>query len=203
MLHRIFSGDLRHATSDYANATWETRAQCADGDRAFRFAPINKAYGEGATLGMILADVAGSMNLEIPRELANSEILRRQYAAGYTASGKARDELTRLLSPYGYEWSIQDGKLLVLATSDVRAQRDAVLSTANGMEGSPKWTTPEKKGASPTLQVMNRLYPQLQVGQTVTVESRTANGRFKLLKVSHTGDTHGQEFSTKVECKPL
>lgn len=203
VLNRIYSGDLRHAYSEIKKADWETKAQCGDGDRAYKFASVNRTYNDGATVGTIVADIAKKMDLRIPDDFAGSAAARAVFNTGETTSGPARDELTRLLSPYGFEWSIQDGKLLILHTSKARSLADSVISLANGMEGSPKWTTPEKAGKASTLKVTNRLYPQLQPGQTVTVESRDTSGRFKLTKVTHKGDTHGKEWSTEVECDPL
>lgn len=202
-LKHVFTGDLRFGSSRIEQPDWLTKLQLADGDRAYRHARVSKSYVRGTPVSKMLADAAKAMGLRVPPEVAASPELAEQVATGAVANGPARDELTRLLAPYGYYWSIQDGALTILKSQTTTATRAWLISQETGMVGSPEFSTPERTGKTPVLQLKCLLFPELIPGGKIQVQSRAINGIFKLVKVSHTGDTHGSDWQTEVEAKAL
>lgn len=200
---RIFLGNLRFGYSDLDDdGTWETNLQLADGDGAWRYARVNRAYKKGIPVTTVLQDAAKTMGLTIDASTLASNELQSQIASGITLYGPTRDELTRLLAPFGYNWSIQDGKMQILRDEDTRSDQARIISEDTGMVYSPQWQVPEKDGQAAMLHVKCLLYPELTPGARIQVSSRDVNGMFRIEKVTHTGDTHGDDWLSEIEAKP-
>lgn len=203
----VYTGDLRHGYSKQENTEWLTVLQCGDGSRAYASARVNRSYGPRTSVLTVLRDAATSLNLVLPRNVEVSAELQRQFTKGYQLYGQAADELARLLAPFGYSWSIQDGRLQVLKDEETRADRAYLISVKTGLLGSPEFQTPSaadnKKGRAATLSFRTQLYPQLTPGAKVDVQAEAIKGTFRIEKVTHTGDSHGDAWQTDVEAKPV
>lgn len=198
----LFSGDVTWARSSMVGPTWETRMIVADGARAFANARVSKVYGAGATVIQVLRDAAASMQLTLPKEIETSAELREQFTTSFVFSSKTSDELSRLLAPFGYTWSVQGGRLQILRDEDFLKDSIALISETNGMVGSPDAGKPSTKGKAPPINIKLKLYPELSPGALVQVDSRECTGRFKIQRVRHTGDTKSGDWYTEIEVEP-
>lgn len=198
----LIAGDLHFAKSQIKGADWETLIQISEGGSAFNFARVNKTFRRGTPLVDVISHVAGQMGLALPPSVTTSDTLRAQTATGTIVLGAARDELTRLLAPYGLHWSIQRGGLQVLADDEVGDLAPILVSQETGMIGSPTYGNPTKSGKAPTLHVKMLLYPGLVPGNAIQVVSKTESGYFRIEKVKHVGDTHGEEWFSEIEARP-
>lgn len=201
-LRLLFQGDLRYGFSKQENTDWSTVLQLADGSRAYQHARVSRSYRSGTSALTAVRDAARSMGVVLPRNVEADPALSRGFAAGVQLHGPAREELTRLLAPFGYSWSIQGGRLVVLKDDEVDAGRAVVISQETGLLGSPEFGAPEKDGKPPTLKVRTLLYPQINPGQTLDVRSRGIDGIFRAERVTHVGDSHGDDWFTEIEAKP-
>lgn len=209
----ICRGDLRWGKSEKVGTDWETTFHVADGDRAYRESRTNRTFEAGTSVRTALREVARTMGLKLPQALEVTPELEEQFAAGLVLDGRSRDELTNLLAPYGYEWSIQDNVLTVLKDDETRADQALVIAEETGLIGTPQFGAPDKptkkgkfgKGKSPLqkLNLTTLLYPQVTPGCLLEVRSRTANGRFKAHRVTHSGDTYGSPWFTEIEARAL
>lgn len=198
----IFTGDLRFGYSDVTTAKIETRLALADGERAWKYSRVNRSYPPGTGVLTVMRDAAESMQLRLPPNIETSVELREQFASGYSMFGATRDELTRLLAEYGFSWSIQNGKLQILKDEQLRSSQAWLIDSSKGMIGSPAWSVPSKAGERPKLTVRVLLYPEIYPSSLVRVVSDDITGLFKVGKVTHTGDTHGDDWTTTLECTP-
>lgn len=198
----LFAGDLRYGWSKQDGTDWVTTLQLADGSRAFQHARVNRSYKAGTSVLTAVRDAARSMGLDLPKDVLVSDDLQRAFASGVQLYGSSADELTRLLAPFGYGWSIQNGRLSVLKDDEVNTNRALVISQDTGLLGSPEFGAPEKDGKPPTLTIRTLLYPQLTPGGMLSVQSKSVNGIFRAERVTHTGDSHGDDWVTEVEAKP-
>jgi hypothetical protein len=217
VFRRVFTGDVRYDNSELKTPTWETTLQCGDGARAFAGARINRRYKRGTSVVTALKDAAASLGLTLPKEiLVNTSrdfgigsSVHEAITLGMTLEGPVRDELDKLLAPYGYSWSIQDGQLQILRDEDTSRSAGPgfvmadVLSEATGLKESPQITGPTKVGDPPTLRAKCTLSPHLNPGSVVRIAARAVNGNFKIRRVTHTGDTHGTDWTTEIEATPL
>lgn len=197
----IFAGDLIRGFSFLKNMTWETTLLVGDGVRAHRFAriPNGKAYRPGTPVLVILKDVVESMGLYLPKNVLVSEELQRQFANGYSISGASRDELTSLLAPFGYRWSVQSGRLIILRDEELADGQAILVSNENWLIGSPEWGTAQKPKQPPELKFESQLYPEIEPGKKIRLESKSVTATLKAIKVKHTAETDGDPWTTNVE----
>lgn len=202
-VQRLFTGDLRPGSgkSMRTGVDWETRLELGDGERAYRFARVSRSYRGGVDARTAVAELAKSMGAVATFTSDTARLLRSQYASGLTLQGPAHRELTRILAPHGLEWSIQDGRLQVILTQEVRPDQAIVVSQAHGMIGVPELAAPEKKGGPPILTVRKLLDPQLTPGGRISLESENIRGVFRVERVVHVGDTHGDDWHSEIEAK--
>jgi hypothetical protein len=197
---RIFSGDLRFAYSKRDATEWVTRLECGDGERAIRHARLNRSYRAGVTARDLVKEVAKQFGLKAK---VTGKEFDRQFVAGLALHGSASRALTAAMARFGMTWSIQDGQLVILRDLDTVDDAPIVVSSDTGMIGSPELASPEKPKKPPTLHASISLHPAIQPGGRIDVQSRSVEGLFKVESCRHIGDTHGSEWETSVEAKPL
>lgn len=211
VLHNFFVGDLRYGISKLKKTDWETKMQLADGDRATRFASVQRSYAPGTRVKQVLQDIASSMNMVLPgtggivpssRQLI--QLFNQGLPAGYTASGASMTELVRLLAPFGLNASIQNGQMQILADSETEDAAPVVIQEDSGMQESPDFGAGDHSKKPPHLTIKTTLDARMVPGRVITVKSRDIiNKSFKIHKVGHELDTHGKNFYTKIEALPL
>lgn len=212
-LSRMFSGDLRRASSRRDGTDWETTLQVADGDRAYRHARVGKTFKAGTTAADVAAAIATAMNITIAAS-ALPRLRAVTFSKGKTVHGPAHREMTKLVDAVPLmapgsagggtrsRWSIQDGQLQVLGDDEVRPGQAIVVSQATGMVGSPAYGSPTESKKPPTLTAKTLLFPSAVPGGSMEVVSASINGFFRIERVRHTGDTHGEDWYTDMEARP-
>lgn len=198
-MQRLFVGDLRWANSVKVETDWETTLQVADGGRAFIEPRVGRSWSAGTTAITAIRECVEKMGFLLPRNAELDPRLRRQFANGIAIAGRASIELSRLLAPFGLGWSVQDGNLQILAADEIRADQALVIDGASGMIGAPSFAPPATAGAKPVLTVQTLIYPQVTPGGRIDLRSQQISGRFKVTSVNHSGDTHGDDWTTEIE----
>lgn len=200
-LAHIFSGDvipngMKHS---HVGTEWVTRMQLGDGDRAFNHARISKSYRKGVNARALVLDLANSMGLKVPKNAEDA--VNATFASSTAVSGPSHAEMTRLCKKHGLSWSIQDGELVVLGENGTTAPDELIISQDAGMIGTPEFSVPSKPGEPVTLNVSTLLYPEINPGRVIRVQSLNINSRFRVESVRHTGDTHAPENVTEIAAK--
>ena len=208
----LFVGDVHYAQSEQKDADWETLLQIGDGDRQYVNARVNASFKKGSTIRQVLTSAATSIGYALPASLLSDPSLDRPFVTGTAVRGPARDVISQMLSPLGYRWSIQNGKLTVL-------KDDGTLNTATSspasavpidqnhlMIGTPTFGSPPKSGHAPHINCRTLLNPEINAGQLVKLTSLTKNGLFRVESVEIEGDTHGSgetSWTSMYELKPF
>ena len=204
VLHPLFAGHVTYAKSEIKSPNWETKIQIADGGRAYSHSRLNRSYAPPVQLQRVLSDAAQSMGLTLPSDLEHLEDLKQSLPGGVSASGPTRDLLTKTLAPFGYSWSIQDGRLQILKTGLPNAKSAWLIDVSAGMIGSPEGSVPHKPGGVSELTVETLLFPEITPGDTIQVQSRAYQGGFfHVNDITHSGDTHGADWKTSIKSTPL
>ncbi len=112
-------------------------------------------------------------------------------------SGKVSKLLDKYVTSAGYQWSIQDGQLQVLAPDETLLDMITILSSVTGLVGSPEQS---EKGI---IKARSLLQPSIIPGRRVTVFSKMITGSYKATKASIFGDTWGTDWYTEFEGKPV
>ncbi len=198
----IFIGDVRTAEHFHNRPDWETVIGAGDGERAYKHARMSESFKAGTPAGLVVKACARAMGFDdgVLKDVVANVNASHAYKSGYTAHGRASDELTKVLTATDYEWSIQDQQLQVLAWYEV-LPASVTLSSETGLLGSPSAGTPESVGDRPTMLIRSLLQPEIKPGALIDLQSRQHNGRFKVYKVRHVGDTAGGDWYSEAECK--
>lgn len=195
----LFTGNLTWAETSRVGPDLETEVLIADGARPMKYARVSRSFAPGVDAVTVILYAIKAMNFTAPENLATDSALRARFQSGETLHGNAASELTRLLEPFGYEWSVQNGRLQALRDNETIPSTTTLGET---ILGDPKFGPPvqtEKGRKKPVLSLSVALNPELQVGQRVKVDASRIKGMFKILTVTHSGDTHGQDWSTTIE----
>lgn len=200
---RLFVGDLRPGSgrSVRRGVDWETTLEVGDAERAYKLARVSRSYRGGVDARTALAELAKAMGLSLTYTADTERVLRSQYASGLSMHGPASRELSRVLAPHGLTWSVQDGRLQVIRSAETRPDAAQVVSQDSGLVGVPEFAAPENRGDVPVLHVKMLLRPGLTPGGRIKLVSNAISGVFRVERVVHTGDTHGEAWHTEVEAR--
>lgn len=204
---QIFIGDARTIESKREGADWITTIKCGDGERAVQFARVSASFGPGVPVADALRTIGKAAKIDTGNleKVAAGIPTSKQYTQGYAAHGNALHELEKALKFAGYELSIQDGALLVLKPGETTTEEVIELSESSGLIGSPAVAGGEKKegknkpASKPVLKAKSLLQGQLRCGRKVSLKSRAYNGLYRIVKVEHSGDTHGGDWYSNLE----
>lgn len=199
---RLFAGDLRRGRSERDGVDWVTHLELGEGDRAHNHARVSRSFKAGIDKKAVLRELAGAMGLKIPSNVEDAKELLDRFQSGVSVEGLSSRQMDRLAKSAGFEWSVQDGTLVMLRPSDVRQGEAFVVSQDTGMLGSPVFGSPPTKGGPAPLTVRMLLAAQVAVGGLIQVESIAHRGLFRVERALHTGDTHGDPWDTEMEAKP-
>ncbi len=199
---QVFSGDARFINSDKKGPDWITKFECGDAERAYANARVSESFGKGTTMKNVLSSLMGSFK-KFGIDPGNSDKvsteITRNFPNGHVAHGLASTELTRILTPAGYDWSFQDGRVEILQQTQTVTDEVPFISARTGMIGSPEFGTGEKLKGPAFLKVRTLLMPGIRPGQKFTIESKQQNGDFKCRKVKYTASTHGGDWYCDIE----
>jgi len=197
---QIFSGDIRTVESHKEGVNWITTLEASDGGFNFASARMAQTFGPGTPVSTLLVAAAAKLGVG----LGNSAIAFGQgvwrkgygiFKKGVTVSGRVSDILDKYISSTGYQWSIQDGELQVLAPDAALLDVAVILNEKTGLIGSPEKT--EDGG----IKAKTLLQGTIKPGRRIVLTSISTNGSFKAEKVAHIGDTWGNDWYTEFEAK--
>ena len=197
----IFKGQLEAGTNQRDGVDWVTSFQSTDGGKQLRESRINVSF-KTISASDAMQKIVNALGVGIgtaKEKIAQGNIRGAldDFKNGLVLSGPTKRELTRLTKTLGYDWSVQDGQLQLLAARDAIEPGDAiVLNPDTGLIGSPE------SGENGVIDARALLIPQLTPGRVVRLESRQIEGFYRVEKVAYQGDTHGQDWYADLELKP-
>jgi hypothetical protein len=198
----LFVGDCRTLDHARVGADWETRVRCGDGERAMNLGRANASFAPGTPYADILSTVTKPLGLA-PDAGITKLMGGQKFESGYAAYGRAADVLDQVTSAAGLEWSIQDGKLQVLRPKGHTTEDALVLSAGTGLLGSPEFNAPDQKTGVAALKVKCLLSARVRCGGRIVLDSIAHKGTFRVVKVTHTGDSHSGNWETEAECQAV
>ncbi len=176
----------------------------ADGMGALRESKGAVSFKGGVKVSDIVAKL-GSMFGLVVRDLGSAG--DATYRNGFAEMGPVGDLFDRLAAKIGAVWSFQNGEVQFTPARGANSARLVVLNSQSGLVGSPK---PTRKVGDPSApaetegwSVRSLILPIVEPGGKIRLESAVVTGDFRIDKVVHTGDTHGQEWYTDLEVSTL
>lgn len=187
-LRTLYIGYIDEVENKKEGTDITTMMTCTDGSKDYREARVAVTVAKGATDQEIVKQVSGAMpNTQKGTEQYTKE---RKLPRGKTLVGNARDILTQVAKNQDADWSIQDGRLVMLPKKHALANDEGfIISEDTGMIGSPQ-------KVSDGLEVRCYLNNVMRVGQLCRVESMLPEytGDFKILKLQMKGSNKGNDW---------
>lgn len=211
----IFVGEIVQIRTGRENGT-DTYLDitAVDGDGVYNYSVVNISVAAGAdVIGRVgaIAKAAG-INKGVVQVQPDGAKLHR----GRVYFGLARDHLDSLCGTIGADWSLNNGDLEVIAQNAYKAGDVPLLTTATGMIG-----VPEQMEEGISIRVL--LNPNIEINKLVQIDNKSlqqfgfgvdldsqskigfqpptsADGKYKVLYVTHTGDTRGTDWYTDIVC---
>jgi hypothetical protein len=169
-----------------------------DGLKALRSGNITLSFAEKTQLGVIIDAIKARLGLPLNYSGFNATASTQ----GFSYVGSISNALDSLARQYNFNWSIQNGQLQIVAKNKGTNRQIVVLSSKTGLVSSPEKMIKTKKDLNlepDTYKVTSLLQPQVEISDNIQVESKFLNGVFLITKITHTGDTRGDDFLTEIE----
>ncbi len=185
-------GTILLGTIDKQETTWEgidkvTKLTVGEGSDKWLNAYVNKSYAPGVTSQAILSDLVGMFGMELGELRLVNDIT---YARGRSVSGMLQSVIRQVAAETNSKFHISQGKILIRPW-EAGTQTGFVLNADTGLIESPQPFDEEGKAGYRVRMLLNH---RITVDSILQIQSKTANGTFRVRKGSHSGD-----FITEVE----
>jgi hypothetical protein len=165
---------------------------------------LSLSYKDGTSAKKVLKDVLNKSGLPL-RPFDMSKIADKQYVNGFSFIGMGKELLSRVCTYLGLEWSIQNDEIKLVVSGKGDDTRIIQLNPGSGLVGSPKRIADisgsHKKGYTKIQgwKILSLLVPQMEPGSLVFVQSKEIpmGQMFRVVELTHRGDTHGDSWITE------
>ena len=172
-----------------------------DGLLQLRQKRLSVTYAEGTSAGEVMQAAITGLELDAyPLPDYDASI---QYVNGLSFEGPARELMSKVCKKLGLEWSVQTGKVLVVPKGGTGQIEAVLLNNMSGLISTPEKIASEANELEPDEEkkpdgwtLSSLLRAEFVPGGTVTIQSDTANGSYRIEEVKHTGDTHGDDWTS-------
>lgn len=208
----IFRGRKRNTFINKQSEDRVITIYAADGGKDWEDAIYNKTATENLKLKDIVLELFNSFNETGDVTIGSIEgiDIPADKLLGQSLSGSSKDILDMLAQDYGFQWSIQDGELVLTEDNQPLTSLESVLvSQSTGMIGSPTVT---EIGAD----INSLMNPNLLPNRLFTIQSEsneialsnlqfrkvkrtTAEGSYRAFEVTFIGDTHGNQWFSQAK----
>lgn len=185
-------GTILLGTIDSQETTWEgidkvTKLTVGEGADKWMTAYVSKSYAPGVTSKAILTDLAGMFGIE----LGELKLVKNlTYTRGRSVSGMLQSVIRQVVAETGSKFHISQGKILIRPW-EAGTETGFLLNADTGLIESPQPFEEEGKSGYRVRMLLNH---RITVDSILQIQSKTANGTFRVRKGSHSGD-----FITEVE----
>jgi hypothetical protein len=212
----VFRGNIKRAYRYREGNDYLVEIDAGDGDNDFRGAVINETLAAGTSDSQVIDRCLGSF-LGGTNKGHIAGIPATGRLRGKVISSSTRDVLSKIAAKNNCNWSIQDGQLQIVPVNDVLPSQAFVVNADTGMLNAPEQ---EDTG----IRVKTLLNPQYQIDGRIQLDNKDIrekrggenesgnqespsrldpDGIYKIVKLTHKGDTHGNDWYSDIETVAL
>jgi hypothetical protein len=220
----LFDGEIIQSRNLRADVTDKVLAILAtDKGDARNYAVVNKTLSAGHTHNdRVMACFEPMKALGVALGYIDTAALSKtKFPRGAALFGNAKDVLRQTCMATRTSWSIQQGKLQVLANDKALPGGEIVLNSRTGLVGMPVQTIQGIEGVcllngnmvpGCVVRIDQKSIQQAEFDPSVTGDPNNkllnqygiaADGRYKVFYVGHVGDSRGEPFFTNFVCVRL
>ena len=195
----ILTGKVEQVSSSWEGVDKITTLKVSDGGFEWRGSRIQKTYAKGSKASYIMQDLSGLLGLEVVEISPKKDIT---YQLGRTVSGDVEKALKQLAKDTESKMYIDKGKLYI-RDEDKGTETGFLLNSDHGLVGSPEKVEEEneKKEKIIKYNVECLLIHKISADSIIQIESKTANGNFRVISGNHYCD--GVSFITQMVVIPM
>lgn len=183
-----------------------------DGLKNIKSTILSISYENDVKLSDILNKISSEANLSLKIVGLDASTTIR---GGYTMLGGIDSQLNDLASSFAFKWSIQNNVLLIVGNKQNNLEQILLLTPTTGLilnpetlkKPSQKLQKLKDKGQLSTeinlYTVQALLQPQLQLNDVIAIESQDLSGKFRVQKITHSGDTRGNDWYSDLEVRSI
>lgn len=208
----LFIGNVNDLRHDFAQPEIITNLGCGDGERALNNTLISTSFAPGVSVRTVIEYCAQRLGMEI---IFFDQTANLTYANGFSENGYAKNILGMACTRLNLNWSVQNGKLLILRNNAATDKPESLINVNTGMIGVPQRFVDKKQylyrsispnePPKPGWKVKTLLRPDLLPGDKIRVQSAIVelNSTLVINEIQHVGDTYGPNFESIIEAFPL
>lgn len=198
-------GNILKGKIDKVDTHWEevdkvTVIKVGDGSFEWSFKRTNKTYAPGSTSKLIITDLANQLGLEVGEITLERDI---EFPRGRSVSGATQYELRKLVDETGSKMYIDKEKLYIRPKKKGTVTGFVLNSDTGLIESPQKITNKDEQGNEVVKYRVNCLLNhKITTDSILVIQSRTANGNFRVVKGRHIA-RHTGDFMTECEVVPM
>lgn len=200
----LYSGTITAITPQRDGPDYGLSFTLRDGDAAYQ-RTIRQSYSAGAPLSVVVGNLVSAMGLGLTAGAA--ALLEGKATRGPLVHvGYARDKLEQVLLPWALRYTIADGMVSLLPFDSTTAEEAILLSPQTGLVGFPEPMTDQNRPKSNNvtqLRLTSLLQPGFMPGRRVVLQGVPYAGVYRVDRLIHKGDSHGQEWYSVAECSAV
>ena len=185
----ILVGNVTFAATETDRADRVTVLEVSDGRVALRDAYLTLSLNEIVDSKAVYEAIAAQMGLSL---IFADDLSFVTFPTGYCFVGKAKDALHRVCAANGHTWTIQNGILQITLPGRPLHSKGYLLSGRSGLIGTPKRIIISRSGEDTApltgWEITYLLNGAIGVNDVVQIESSSANGYYRVHKVTMDGD---------------
>jgi hypothetical protein len=206
-IDNIFSGTIKNVLYERVGPDTITRLICKGGKLFDSQSQVNETPGKDVTVAELIRICVKAMGYPIVMDDTQFDDIP-PYVRGYPLDGDPKNYLEKLSKAHGFNYVIENDRMIVLRNNFARKGPIHVVSQFTGMEGIPEIT---EVGVDVTI----RLNPKIRIGGKYRLESELATfnfsnlyfvdipesagqGEYIIFKLTYSGDSKGDAWSTKI-----
>lgn len=195
----IYDGDLIQTlryTEDGVTEVMELIAQ--DGDIFLNKGFISVTYGAGQTAQSILSGLAEAGGQPMELGYVSPDLSQTKLTRGKVLFGQPKQYARKMAHGEGALFYVNDRKIHMVKPSDLPDGEIISLSPSSGLVGMPELTDDGIKTKcllNPLLNINKQVY--IDNGFVQSQKAVAGSGVYKVLTLTHTGDTRGQDWYTE------
>jgi len=211
----IYSGDIINVTHEKNGVDWITNLFCGDAIKTINESTINKTLPPGATTESIFNELTKEMKgvtKGITEGLGDCITKKRSLLRGLILEGNIKTWLDKLAENCGFDYSINNDVIeTTVKDQPLNDEPIVTIKQDNGMIGSPEVTEVGVKVTSlllPHLKLARRIQiksvsQKVNIGNLVfrKIKPTIGEGVYRIDKITHIGDTRGNDFKTTIEAR--
>jgi len=193
----IFFGEIQTVEHYHAGPDLITEIEAVDGAAAFK-AYVSAQFARGASWATIVRTIANGMGLQVSADTLVKFTGGPRYAM--SVHGQAFRDLDLIARSIGVSWCVESGQLIALQPGQAHNRIAVDIGPDSGLVGSPSRLEQTAKLKRQRVSFKSLLQARLHAGALVNLRSERVAGLYRVDRVTHVGDTHGDDWTSACEC---